>query len=319
MRYDTLAAIEERFQAEAASALKDFALEVPGEDLILRGKAYTPKSTGYYYSTEHPKQRIVLHFTAGNLRSDIQSLTRPNVHISVSFVIARDGTIYLLFPPRYWSGHLGEGVGNKKGTGNPQDKATIGIELSNYGYLVPANGNLETIYSRVKDPKTGQTSPVDLYCAQDNHEAYNRIDLPFREQTFFPSYTSAQVDSLIILLRFLTAKYNIPRQFLPEDKRFIAFNDVVNFKGIVSHVNYRSGGKWDIGPSFDWGALIQGVTAPAYQSTQPVPRSLANIITTEEELKYLYPRSRDVSDAEAETTDNEGYNPNAYEGRSLDI
>ncbi len=319
MRYDTLASIEDRFQAEAASALKDFALQVPNEDLILRGKAYTPQSTGYYYSTEHPKQRIVLHFTAGNLRSDIQSLTRPNVHISVPFVIARDGTIYLLFPSRYWSGHLGEGVGNKKGTGNPQDKATIGIELSNYGYLVPSNGKLETIYSRVKNPKTGKIGPVDLYCSQDDHKAYTRIDVPFREQTFFPSYTPQQLDSLTVLLRFLTTKYNIPRQFLPVDKRFIAFNELVNFKGIVSHVNYRSGGKWDIGPAFDWDALIKGVTAPVYESTAPVSRGVQRILTSEDDLESLFPRSRDVSETEEETTDNEGYNPDSYKRKPLDL
>ena len=70
--------------------------------------------------------------------------------------------------------------------------------------------------------------------------------------------------STIILLRYLTAKYNIPRQFLPEDKRYTTTNDVLTFKGIVSHINYRASGKWDIGPAFDWTTLINGVTAAEF-------------------------------------------------------
>jgi N-acetyl-anhydromuramyl-L-alanine amidase AmpD len=244
MRFDTLPDIEARFRADNAAALKAFSVQVPNENLTLNGIAYTPKTTDYFYGTEHAKQRIVLHFTAGNLRSDMQSLTQQSRHVSVPFVIARDGTIYQLFPSKFWSGHLGEGVGNKKGTGNPQDKATIGIELSNYGFLVPQGGNLETIYSRIKDPNTGKVSAPDPYCSLDNKQAYTKIDQPFREQSFYPSYTAAQIDSLIILLRFLTTKYNVPRAFLPEDKRYTTFNDLVNFKGIVSHINYRPSGKW---------------------------------------------------------------------------
>ena len=314
MRFDTLPQIEARFRSDNASLLKPFSVPVPGENLTLNGQAFTPKTTDYYYSTEHPKQRIVLHFTAGNLRSDMQSLTQQSRHVSVPFVIARDGTIYQLFPSKFWSGHLGEGVGNKKGTGNPQDKATIGIELSNYGYLVPKDGNLETIYSRTKDPNTGKISAPDPYCSLDNKQAYTKIDQPFRDQTFYPSYTPEQLDSLIILLRFLTAKYNIPREFLPEDKRYTTFNELVNFKGIVSHINYRSSGKWDIGQAFDWKTLINGVKAPTYVSIAPSTRGLESVISNEEEIDALFPSSKDLMESsEEETTDNEGYNPNDFE------
>ncbi len=159
MRYDSLPQLEERFRTEAAAFLKPFALPVPNEPgLTLNGVLYNPPKRDYFFSAEHPKQRIVLHFTAGNTRSDMMSLTQDGRHVSVPFVIARDGTIYQLFPSAAWSGHLGAGVGNQ-GTGNAQDKASIGIEISNYGYLVPRDGNLETVYSRVKNPTTGAVSP----------------------------------------------------------------------------------------------------------------------------------------------------------------
>ncbi|HZV71310.1 MAG TPA: N-acetylmuramoyl-L-alanine amidase [Saprospiraceae bacterium] len=261
MKFDDLPTIEAKFKVDAASQLTPFSSPVPGENLTLNGLFYKPDRSGYYYVTEYPKQRIVLHFTAGNLRSDIMNLTKQDYHVSVAFIIARDGTIYQLHPSKYWSGHIGGGVGNQ-GTNNREDKASIAIEISNYAYLLPVNGNLETIYSRVKDPATGKTGPVDLYCTQQQTTAFTKLNTPFRGQSYYASFTDAQIESTIILCRFLTAKYQIPRQFLPEDKRFITFDDVVKFKGIVTHINYRSSGKWDIGPAFNWDKLIAGVTAP---------------------------------------------------------
>lgn len=319
MRFDTLTQIEDRFRTEAASALKAFSLPVPGEDLTLNGKLFKPNRSGYYHETEHKKERIVLHFTAGNVRSDMITLTTQDRHVSVPFVIGRDGTIYQLFSSKFWSGHLGAGVGNS-GTGNAQDKATIGIELSNYGFLVPKDGNLETIYSRVKDANTGKVSPVDVYCTLDNKAAYTKVEVPFREQSFYPTYTPEQLDSLIILLRYLTTKYDIRRQFLPTDKRYTTTQDVLNFKGIVSHINYRSSGKWDLGPAFDWATVMEGVQASVYTSTaskEISARGLEEVLTSEEEIDAQFPGSRGTLQPEEEATDNEGYNPNDYEDKDL--
>jgi N-acetyl-anhydromuramyl-L-alanine amidase AmpD len=323
MRYETLPQIEARFRNEAAAFLTPFSVPVPNEALSLQGLLYKPDRSGYFHQVNHPKERIVLHFTAGNIRSDMQSLTGQGRHVSVAFVIGRDGTIYQLFPSGYWSGHLGAGVGNQ-GTGNAQDKATIGIEISNYGYLVPRDGNLETIYSRQKDPKTGKLSPVDPYCPLTTTAAYRKIEQPFREQSYYATCTPEQVESTVILLRYLTAKYNIPRQFLPADKRFITTNDVVNFKGIVSHVNYRSSGKWDIGPAFDWELLISGVQAAAFTPSLTAQRSLEPSswspgLTSEEAIEVLFPRNgHPEADNGGEATDNEGYNPNDYETAEAD-
>ncbi|WP_373513796.1 caspase family protein, partial [Persicitalea sp.] len=324
MRYDTLPQIEERFRREAAPALRAYALPIPGENLTLRGQLFKPNRSDYYYDRAYAKKRIVLHYTAGNVRSDMITLTQQSRHVSVPFVIARDGTIYQLFSSKYWSGHLGAGVGNRRGTGNPEDKATIGIELSNYGFLIPKDGNLGTIYSRLRNSATGKIGPADPYCSLDDTKAYTKIDEPFREQKHYASYTPEQLDSLIILLRYLTKKYDIPREFLPPEKRFQTTSDVLNFKGIVSHVNYRTGGKWDIGPAFDWDTIIEGVQAAEYNSIagQSVSNARArsleveNVLTSEEEIDVLFPQSKSVL-SEEETTDNEGYNPNDYEDKDV--
>ena len=154
MRYTDLSLLEEKLRLTGNNdeyAFRKMSVPVQGESLMLESLFCTPKQrSGYYYAVEHPKERIIIHFTAGNIRSDLSALTRNDYHVSVPFIIARDGTIYQLYPSKYWSGNIGKGLGNE-GTGNREDKRTIGIELSNYGYLTENGGNLETYYSRQKD------------------------------------------------------------------------------------------------------------------------------------------------------------------------
>ena len=326
MRFTSIPALEKAFRQTGNQNEYTFQpvdVPVPGETLRLNAQFCKPRNrSGYFHDVIHPKQRIVMHFTAGNLRGDMSTLTRQDFHVSVAFVIARDGTIYQLFPAKFWSGHLGKGVGND-GTGNAQDKATIGIELSNYGYLTRHQGNLETIYSRQVDPKTGKTGPADVYCSLDEQEAYQHIDKPFREQTYFATHTDAQYESLIVLLRYLTAAYHIPRQFLPETTRFQTTPDVLNFRGIVSHINYRPSGKWDIGPAFDWNRVIAGVQAPVFAPTLDRDVQVAfesdttAPVTSEDDLLPLLPQARDAA-LEDESYDDEGHNPVDFDAQPID-
>lgn len=301
MRYTGITGLEATFLRTGNNGeygLQRLAIPVPGEPLLLEGFLCTPKArAGYYYGVAHPKQRIVIHYTAGSLRPDIETLTTGNRHVSVPFVIARDGTIYQLFSSRFWSGNLGKGIGNTN-TNNAQDKCTIAIEISNYGFLTARDGNLETCYSRLKN-KAGVPGPVDVYCSLVETDAYEKLSTPFRQQSYFATYSKAQYQSLIILLRYLTATYNIPRQFMPEPMRYQATNDVLHFKGIVSHVNYRSDGKWDIGPAFDWNNVITGVQSASFNpdvfrgATIENMRSPETPITSEQEIDALLPEPED--------------------------
>lgn len=302
MRYTAISSLEDAFLSTGNNGeynLQKIAIPVPGEPLTLEGFLCTPKQrSGYYYDVAHPKQRIVIHYTAGSLRSDIATLTTQDRHVSVPFVIARDGTIYQLFSSKFWSGHLGKGVGNID-TGNAQDKCTIGIELSNYGWLTEQQGALETCYSRQKN-SAGIPGPVDVYCSVDEQDAYQRLATPFRQQSHYATFSNAQYQSLIILLRYLTSKYGIPRQFFPEVLRFQTTNDVLNFRGIVSHVNYRSDGKWDIGPAFDWKAVMEGVQTALFQpiifrSAIPAKRGSEKQLTSEDEMDVLLPAPENAS------------------------
>ncbi|WP_130734456.1 N-acetylmuramoyl-L-alanine amidase [Flavobacterium sp. J27] len=194
----------------------------------------------FYYQEKSTKTQIVLHYTAGYLKGDVAALSKPNNRVSTPFIIARDGTILNLWSSAYWSYHLGSGAigGNTSGS-----QRSIAIELSNIGYLKRIGNKLVTVYS-----------DTDVYCDLEETQYYTQLDTPFRGELYYAKFTPKQYDSMQLLLRYLTAEYNIPSNFLPEDKRYITGKEkeLVNFKGIVSHVNYRSSGKWDIGPAFDW-------------------------------------------------------------------
>jgi N-acetylmuramoyl-L-alanine amidase len=200
----------------------------------------------FIYREEKPKKRIVLHHTAGYLKGDIDTLTKPGNPVSVPFVIARDGTIYNLWASKYWSYHLGPGA---MGGNTAMSQTSIGIELSNIGYLDKNGANLVTPYNA-----------ADVYCRLDETAYYTEV-APYRTRSYFATCTGHQYVSLIKLIRFLTARYDIPRQFVDPGQRFDAIASISSFSGIASHVNFRPSGKWDIGPAFDWERVIKGVTA----------------------------------------------------------
>ncbi|GAA4274039.1 N-acetylmuramoyl-L-alanine amidase [Aquimarina gracilis] len=204
--------------------------------------------TSFFYQEKNTKTQIVLHYTAGYLKGDVAALSKPNNHVSTPFIIARNGKILNLWSSAYWSYHLGSGAigGNTNGS-----KRTIAIEMSNIGFLKRIDNKLVTVYS-----------DTDVYCDISEKQFYTKLESPYRGELYYARFTRRQYHSLQLLLRYLTAEYDIPREFLPEEKRYItgAENELVNFKGIVSHVNYRSSGKWDIGPAFDWKKVIENIS-----------------------------------------------------------
>ncbi len=282
-KYDMAAKWEKDFHdTQIASGRKflhkKFAVPVPGEDEIMEVTRCIPANgyKGYYEAEVVEKKQIVMHFTVGNIRSDVDVLTRPRrgyskYRESVPFVLSRDGTIYQLFSSSYWSHHLGKGTigGNEE-----MSKQSIAIEISNYGPLIPRNGKLETVYSRSRS----NPNYVDVYCTMEDTTKYIKLDKPYKGYQYYANYTHEQYETLIILLRYLTATYDIPREFLEEDVRFDANEENANHKGIVTHLNFRATGKWDIGPAFDWNRVIRGVKAKKY-----APQHFADI--SEEEAR----------------------------------
>ncbi|WP_019989374.1 N-acetylmuramoyl-L-alanine amidase [Rudanella lutea] len=202
--------------------------------------------TSFFFDEEITKTNIVLHYTAGYLKGDIASLTAPSQEISVPFVIARDGRILNLWSSKYWSYHLGPGA---VGGNTAMSKRTIAIEISNIGFLNKIGNNL-----------CSDNNSDDIYCSLTDTAHFKALKTPFRGKSYFATFTSKQYDSLIVLLRYLTRKYNIKRAFLPEPERYSLLTEsrINGFSGILTHANFRPD-KLDIGPAFEWERVIKGL------------------------------------------------------------
>ncbi|EYF07210.1 N-acetylmuramoyl-L-alanine amidase [Chondromyces apiculatus] len=208
-------------------------------------------NTSYYYDTEVEKSLVVLHYTAGQLTGDIPTLTKKDYKVSVSYVLARDGTLYRLFDDARWSYHLGGSDADPCIGGNEfNSKRSVAIEISNFGWLKESGNGLIT-YSGTS------------YCTKEDTHLFHTLTGPWRGQRYFATFTEAQYASLKKLLKYLTGKHNIPYKFLSaegaQDKAarhvlFTSKEEARAFKGIASHINFRQG-KWDIGPAFDWHRL----------------------------------------------------------------
>ncbi|MEP4577513.1 MAG: N-acetylmuramoyl-L-alanine amidase [Gilvibacter sp.] len=205
----------------------------------------------YHKNFAHEKEQVVLHFTAGYLKGDIQALTTPNRNVSVAFVIPRSGEILRLWPSELWSYHLGNGA---SGGNEVNSKRSVGIELSNVGPLVKSGNTLKATWG-------------SAYCDLNETDFYQELSSPFRDHTYYASFTEAQYTSLIILLDYLEEKHMIPLNFLSEADRYnkLSGTQINQFKGVVSHANYRGLNndgkweKWDIGPAFDWDRVMDSV------------------------------------------------------------
>lgn len=223
---------------------EEVSIKGTSEKITIMDCARENQSTSHYYQEVTDKKKIILHFTMGYLKGDIATLTTD--HVSVPFVIGRNGTIYNLFASKYWSYHLGPGA---VGGNSVMSKECIGIEISNIGPLKRIGENLVTTY---KDS--------DIYCSLAETQYYTKLPSKYRDYEYYAKFTENQYVSVIKLIKFLCGRYNLPKTFINEADRFnlLSENSFVDFSGVASHVNCR-GDKTDIGPAFEWDKVIAGV------------------------------------------------------------
>lgn len=190
----------------------------------------------YFYKAKHPKKRIVLHATHGYLSGDVANLSKQRV--STAYLIARDGTVYELFSPEYWSYHIGSVGKSFWCTNTSESKGTVAIELSNIGDLRPHKTKPDILLDAWGFP----------YCMKSDVDFYKQI--PYRGWEYWATYTDEQYKALDSLLLFLCREFNILHSYLPLDER-MKLQKTEPAAGILSHVNYRTD-KLDINPTIDW-------------------------------------------------------------------
>ena len=182
----------------------------------------------YYYQTKAEKSKICLHFTVGVITGDIASLTKENNHMSVPYVVDRLGNIYRLFDDSFWSYHLGSAA---IGGNQIMSKASIGIEISNYGPL------------KLKDDKFVDAYG-NTYCSDMGY-----VDaVSYRGYSYYAKMTAKQTDAVAHLLAYISEKHGIPLEFKDYiGEVFDTPEDAVNFRGVFCHSNVRSD-KFDLPP-----------------------------------------------------------------------
>jgi len=228
-----------------------------------RGKSYTivdsqnlnghemlsirPSYDSYYNDETFTKNKIVIHGTQGDLKQDISSLTKKNIKTSAAFVVARDGTIYELFDPQKWAYHTGSGYSFRK---DYISERSIAIELSNMG---PLELNQNDLYNVV----TRKNKTANVYCSEIDTSQYTKLDEPFKGRVHFASYPIEQIDALVELINYISDKYKIPKEILPENERFekMSARKAIDFKGICTDLNFNHN-KLDVGPEFPWDVFI---------------------------------------------------------------
>lgn len=208
------------------------------------------------YSKDNLKyEYIFLHHTAGGFNpyatvKDWEDDARGK--IGTQYVIGgmdlksgsdMDGSIIKCIPDGSWASHLGSF--KQHGINFTMHKNSIGIELCNFGYLIPKNNKFYT-YTNQEVPKNQVTD----------------LGYTFRGYQYWHSYTNNQIDSLYNLLIMIKRKYNIDLKCglftWISDAISIGKHSSVAFqysadatagkvKGILSHTNVRKD-KTDVYP-----------------------------------------------------------------------
>ncbi|MCB0563773.1 MAG: peptidoglycan-binding protein [Phaeodactylibacter sp.] len=268
---------------------ESLAHEIPGDDFKLEFLQATKKDgdASYYFPEGHRnnsrKDKVALHFTAGQIFGDFGALTKKDREVSTAFLVGRDGAIYKLFDSvKAWSYHLGKGA---MGGNTSMSSSSVGIEISNWGPL--------------KEDGAGNLVSWDhghWFCTLDQTEAYVKLSEPFRGARYFARITPHQYESVIILLRYLTKTLGIEPNFLPKGKRektFASHSEAKAFRGICCHANFRSSGKWDLPEeAFDWEEVIKGVTGSFSPALPQGPRtrsifSITKVVSEDEVVEQL--------------------------------
>lgn len=187
-----------------------------------------------YFAEESAKTQIYLHHTAGNGNAEAVSRywNGTSDRVATAFVVGQDGLIVQCFSSKHWAWHLGISKAEFKGQGAKYqnlDKASVGIEVCNWGYLKEKDGKFYN-YVNTRVPESMVTT----------------LDEPFKGYKHWYKYTDAQIESTRQLLVYLCDTYNIPREYRAQ----IFSLDKEAFKGtpgIYTHNSVRKD-KSDIYP-----------------------------------------------------------------------
>jgi N-acetyl-anhydromuramyl-L-alanine amidase AmpD len=201
-----------------------------------------PFADDQFFKEEYQKTQVVLHHTvSGNgIEGDISSWEADPKRVATCIIVDRAGTPWQLFSSKYWAGHLG--AGNLW-----LDRHSIGIEIDNWGWLIPGNGST-IMFDHPQKPV--KTELGKYYAYYGNAVAVSMQYYPhgFRSYHYYEKYTNEQIRTVGELILYWKLKYNIPVDY-KSDMWDVSPNALGGKAGIWTHVSYRpASDKTDLHP-----------------------------------------------------------------------
>ena len=179
-----------------------------------------------FISENTDKKQIYLHHTAGNKNpiATIKGWEANKERVATAFVIGYEGTIAQAFSSRDWAWHLGVKDSVFKGQKLPYknlDKYSIGIELTNWAYLVEKGGKY---YNYVG----GEVDKSEV----------TWLNKPFKNHKTWHKYSDKQIESLRELLLYLGETYGISLKY-NEDIFSLNTRALKGENGLFTHNSVR--------------------------------------------------------------------------------
>lgn len=191
-----------------------------------------------YFKEKTFKNQIVLHHTAGggNAENVIHGWDFNVEKIATAYLIDGKGIVVKAFEPEYWAYHLGLKTSNNL----PLNKASIGIEICNWGQLIKKGEKyFNYINKEVPENEVVQISK-------------------FRGFEYYHKYNDLQIESLKKLLLELCTKFSIDKKY-NSDMWDICQRAFMGVNGIFTHVSYRND-KNDCSPQFNLIEMLKQLT-----------------------------------------------------------
>lgn len=252
LRAYKLATIEANFKKTLNASGRQFkgeAGEFPGVV-----KLTSVDTKGFYYPEVSKKDKVWLHGTAGVLSGDLWTLSQQNNHVSVAYVLARDGSVYQLFPDEFYSYHLG---GSSSAPNSYWSKHSVAIEISNLLCLTESPTDPNLLIDAYNKP----------YCLKTDKQFYTELPEPYRGYKFWASFTDAQYEATDQLVKHICEKHGITLSKLPFAKAYDYCVQVPN-ETLLFHTNCRKD-KVDFSPAFDLNRI--GTPEPISSNPTPAP------------------------------------------------
>lgn len=211
--------------------------------------------TTQYIQEKTTKRQIVLHHTASGpgVDGDIAWWTKTPERVATHFIIDREGTVHQLFDETFWAYHLGLGqkvFTQMKVPYKQLDRQSIGIEIDCWGYLVPhTDGKFYPAkWNGTSNVPNTSCRPVEYYyeyCRQNKWKGH----------AYYEKYTTRQLAALKDLLKELTHRHSIPKNY-NGDMWAVSARALRGEPGIFAHCSYRND-KSDVHPQPELVTLLK--------------------------------------------------------------